>query len=294
MFKIFYRHVRYTHPESVLAPNVTLLNIDDKFAVFAVVHGPNKNVFLPTTGPFMYINQFRHCSELIRMPIESFLALAQQVGDPKGKLVILSNTGRCGSTLLTQLFDELPHTVSISEPEFLMAFTHESTFDDETPERRAELLQACIRMLCKDHRGDDIKCICIKPKAHAIGLTKEIYSLYPNSSHLYMYRHPAEYVRSLITVFKSLLHPVARSLMLYLAFQYDMGDFIMRQFAKTWGQYSSIYEAKMSESLRYINTRIYVKRFSALFCGNILSLLQLAKEEHIPFLLVSYHELKVI
>ena len=63
--------------------NVTLLNIDEKFATFAVIHGPNKDVFKHTTGPFMYINQFNLCSELIRMPIESFLRLSDEVGDFK-------------------------------------------------------------------------------------------------------------------------------------------------------------------------------------------------------------------
>ena len=138
---LFSRHVRYTHPEAVLAPNVTLLNVDAKYAVFAVVQGPNKDVLKHTTGPFMYINQFNLCSELIRMPIESFLKLSDQIGDPKAKLVILSNTGRCGSTLLTQLFEDLPHTVAISEPEAFMAFTHECEFDDEVPERRAQILK---------------------------------------------------------------------------------------------------------------------------------------------------------
>lgn len=123
---------------------MTLLNLDKKFATFAVVNGPNKDVLKHTTGPFMYINQFKHASELIRMPIESFLKLADQVGDPKAKLVILSNTGRCGSTLLTQLFEELPHTVAISEPEVLMAFTHEETFDDESPQRKLELLKVRV------------------------------------------------------------------------------------------------------------------------------------------------------
>ena len=89
----------------------------------------------------MYINQYNLCSELIRMPNESFLRLADELGDPMGKIVILSNTGRCGSTLLTQLFEQLPKTVAISEPEVLMAFTHEPTFDDETAERKSMLLQ---------------------------------------------------------------------------------------------------------------------------------------------------------
>ena len=141
-FSYHCRHVRYTHPDAVLASNVTLLNIDEKFAVFAVVDTESKeDVLKNSSGPFMYINQFNLCSELIRMPLESFLQLSEEVGDPKGKLVILSNTGRCGSTLLTKLFEELPNTVSISEPEVLMAFRHEPTFDDETPQRKIQLLQ---------------------------------------------------------------------------------------------------------------------------------------------------------
>ena len=148
-------------------------------------------------------------------------------------------------------------------------------------------------MLCKNHRDENTKCICIKPKAHAIGLSKEIYNLYPGSTHLYLYRHPAEYVKSLITVYKSLLHPIARSLILYMAFDYGMTDFILRQFADSGNRYQSIYEAKMVDSLKNINTKKYVKRFAALFCGNMLAMLQLAKEEHIPMLVVSYHELKV-
>ena len=110
--------------------------------MFAVVDTESKeDVLKNSSGPFMYINQFNLCSKLIRMPLESFLQLAEEVGDPKGKLVILSNTGRCGSTLLTKLFEELPNTVSISEPEVLMAFRHEPTFDDETPQRKTQLLQ---------------------------------------------------------------------------------------------------------------------------------------------------------
>lgn len=156
-----------------------------------------------------------------------------------------------------------------------------------------DLFQACIRLLTKNHSSGDTKCICIKPKAHAIALTKEIYELYPDSSHLYLYRHPAEYVTSLISVYKSLLHPVARGLMIHLSFDIDMTDFIMRQYANSGTKYQSVYEAKMVEALKHINLKNRVKRFTALYCGNLLAMLQLYKEENIPISVVSYHELSV-
>ena len=124
-------------------------------------------------------------------------------------------------------------------------------------------------------------------------MTKEIYDLYPTSSHLYLYRHPAEYVRSLISVYKSLLHPVVRSLLIHLSFDIDINDFILRQYVDTGNRYQSVYEAKMVDSLKHIDLKNRVKRFAALFCGNLLAMLQLSKEEHIPILIVSYHELKV-
>ena len=95
-------------------------------------------------------------------------------------------------------------------------------------------------------------------------------------------------------MYKSLLHPIARSMILDRAWpNHRMSDFILRQFADPGNQYQSIYEAKMTESLQYINLRKYVKKFAALYCGNMLAMLQLAKEEHVPLLVISYHQLKV-
>ena len=65
-------------------------------------------------------------------------------------LILLSNTGRCGSTLLTQLFEKLPDTVSISEPEVLMPFAaqHDLFKGADAKHKREEVLRACITALC--------------------------------------------------------------------------------------------------------------------------------------------------
>ncbi len=62
----------------------------------------------------------------------------------------------------------------------------------------------------------------IKPKAHGIAVAKELSELYPDMKHLYMYRDPKEYVRSLCTVYRSLMHPIVRSLLLYMSFGMGM------------------------------------------------------------------------
>ncbi len=64
-------------------------------------------------------------------------------------LILLSNTGRCGSTLLTQLFEKaIPGTVSISEPECLLPFVAGNTVSVTKMKDRRKLLRACIEVLC--------------------------------------------------------------------------------------------------------------------------------------------------
>jgi len=45
----------------------------------------------------------KFCSHLIIVPLTTFHRLAEAIGDPKGELVFLFHTARCGSTLLTEV-----------------------------------------------------------------------------------------------------------------------------------------------------------------------------------------------
>jgi len=55
-------------------------------------------------GPFIRFAQFEFCRRLIIVPLTTFHRLAEAIGDPKGELIFLFNTARCGSTLLTQVY----------------------------------------------------------------------------------------------------------------------------------------------------------------------------------------------
>jgi len=54
-------------------------------------------------GPFIRWAQQDFCQRLIIVPLSTLHRLAEVIGDPKGKLIFLFNTTRCGSTLLTQV-----------------------------------------------------------------------------------------------------------------------------------------------------------------------------------------------
>jgi hypothetical protein len=98
-----------------------------------------------------------------------FVRLAEEVGDPQGTLVLLSNSGRCGSTLLTQLFENMPNTTAISEPEVLMPFAHDALFKDVPRERRLVLIRVSLAVFQTPSsvEGDPgfrfIKIVCVSP-----------------------------------------------------------------------------------------------------------------------------------
>ena len=87
--------------------------LDVKYAWFAIC---KKNVFTHTTGPLMCVSQYENIEFVIQIPLKFFMRLADKASQIPSdlNLVLLSNIGRCGSTLLTQMFEDLPNTVAVS------------------------------------------------------------------------------------------------------------------------------------------------------------------------------------
>lgn len=54
-------------------------------------------------SPFIRYAQAKLCHRIIVVPLSTFHRLAELIGDPKGELIFLFNTARCGGTLLTQV-----------------------------------------------------------------------------------------------------------------------------------------------------------------------------------------------
>ena len=90
-------------------PSVTLLSVDEDHAIFVDCGDVDVHDHI-RTGPFFYINQFNHCERIIQIPIPQFMKLMEDNAEASPtsdvNLILLSNTGRCGSTLLTQLFEK--------------------------------------------------------------------------------------------------------------------------------------------------------------------------------------------
>ena len=107
-------HKYFCYPCIVLNDSISLYSINEKEAIF--VDCGKIDVFDSIHDPFVYNTQFRHAVNLITVPIESLHKIAKETSLPKIPIIHLANHGRCGSTLITKIFEAVPNSLSMSEP----------------------------------------------------------------------------------------------------------------------------------------------------------------------------------
>lgn len=93
-------HERFEHPAYLLRPNVTLYGLSEREAYFVETDG--KNVLNSDHGGFVKFAQYRLAVRFIVVPLRVCEALCESLPEP-ARLVVLGNTARCGSTMLTQV-----------------------------------------------------------------------------------------------------------------------------------------------------------------------------------------------
>ena len=124
--------------------------------------------------------------------------MAEEVGDPTAEIVFVTNTARCGSTLLTQIFEETGECVGFSEPD---AFNATAIYKDRMPQDDLDkLIRNSVRMQCKPIRNRRISAYIFKPTAASIEAVPMYLRLYPNSRQLFMYREGLKVAQSLVRI----------------------------------------------------------------------------------------------
>ena len=187
--------IRTVHPNYVLQSNVSLYAITAKEAVF--VETPvDMDIYKSDINPFLYKGQFRHCQRVVTMPVTSLHKLANEVGSISGDVVWLSNTGRCGSTIIGQLFEEVSSTVLISENDALINLSYLRLEGKVTQEEYERLFISIVKVICKPHPGT--KRFCIKPRSCAMIHIGTVSKLFPeiHVKQLFLYRNSLETLSS--------------------------------------------------------------------------------------------------
>lgn len=140
-------HNRFESPRFAFEnDHVSLITIDGHNAVFGVALQSGMHLWRFEYSSFIKYAQTSLCSQLLIVPLNHFHRMADELGDPKGILVFLFNTGRCGSTLLTHMMQTTGKCVSVSEPDSLnvLAFRYRTRGDSE---KLRELTRDVVRWI---------------------------------------------------------------------------------------------------------------------------------------------------
>ena len=192
--------LQFTCKHGLCAENVSLYAISSKDAYFVETDG-TIDIYNSNVHPFFYVAQFLFARNVIKMPITEFVTLAERIGDPKVPVIWVSNTGRCGGTMLCQLFETVPGTLLIHEPHSPLNLSHLQENRALNSTQYEAVLKSIIRVICKPREG--VKSFCVKHDVLCTIMMKDIARLMPNIRQVYIYRNSLKTINSWLSVMES-------------------------------------------------------------------------------------------
>ena len=173
------------------SPYITLYGLDfeKKQAVF--VETP-ADVNL-SQAPFYFDTQLEKAKRVLTIPFETMIQLAKSVTIDDERLVSIYSVGRCGSTLASQIFAQIPGVINISEPYVLSQLVIARNTKAANEDDLVALLEAAMCLLCKTAAET---AWVLKGQSFVIELGDWLHNLYPHTKNLFLYRHAETWLRS--------------------------------------------------------------------------------------------------
>jgi hypothetical protein len=171
--------------------HITLYGLDFKNGQAVFVETP-ADVDL-SQAPFYPTTQFEKAERIWTVSFETMLQLAQSANVDDKRLVLIYSVGRCGSTLASQVFAQVPGVVNISEPHALSQLVVARNSRAYSQDHLVALLRATVCLLCKTAAET---AWVIKGQSFVIELGDWLHQIYPQSKNLFLYRHAETWLRS--------------------------------------------------------------------------------------------------
>ena len=176
------------------------LDFENSLASFVKLNaGPE-----PYSAPFLYAELFERAVRLVLLPFDEFLVLAQDVGEPK-HLVHLLSMGRCGSTIAHHLFNSVDGVLCLSEPDTYLGLAMARR--ELSDVKGIALLKACDRFhfLAGTHHGDHT--LVIKHHSQSLFQAERLVAASPSAKFIFMYRDAESWGDSVFRMAQSFGHP---------------------------------------------------------------------------------------
>jgi hypothetical protein len=114
---------------------------------------------------------------------------------------LIYSVGRCGSTLLSQLFNLPDQVLSLSEPDIFTQIVLLREPDGSRDNELAALLASCVAVLCKASPQKRPYFWAFKFRAFCIQIADLLYRNHPKAKSLFLYREAESWARSSARIF---------------------------------------------------------------------------------------------
>ena len=148
--------------------------------------------------PFFYNAIYKESRQKIIVPTVPFVELIESQPWPDVHLIFLWSTGRCGSTLLANLFTSFDNFCTISEPDDIF-----NTFVNNRIPENSVMYEKCLVNSLKYHliqvkkRYPKTKYVTIKPRSMCFWyISKTPHQIKDKVTHIFMYRDVTPTIKS--------------------------------------------------------------------------------------------------
>ena len=143
---------------------------------------------------FVYETQYEAAQRVLIVPYDSLPALIDQVPEPE-TLIYVPNIGRCGSTLLNQVLNQMDGVWALSEPDvFTLVGMMDRSEVDEADLRL--VLEAATRLAYRPPKPQQ-RVFAIKSRSQGTFCADLMYRVFPQARFIFMYRDAVSWAKSL-------------------------------------------------------------------------------------------------
>lgn len=158
-------------------------------------------------GPFYFDTQRKVARRLFSIPYAEYNAVCAELQEADfSKLILLYNTSRCGSTLVSKAFDSMANIQSISEPDMFTSMTHIAMECKEEAGKMAQLQElatstARLLLVLRTRRYPDRPILALKFRFQVINIAHMLKQAIPGASTMYLYRNCIDVADSMASAF---------------------------------------------------------------------------------------------
>ena len=158
-------------------------------------------------APFVYLTQYEQAQRLIAVPYATFQQVARALPAVE-QLIMIYMTGRCGSTLLSHLFNEVDTVLSLSEPDVATHFVTLRSPDGSRDAELRDLLDCTVRVLFKPTAFKTPSICALKLRSEGTQLMDLFQATFPQARNLFLYRDAIGWVTSFYRLLKQVFPEV--------------------------------------------------------------------------------------